>query len=142
MTDYGASQGQRLSTAAPRQIFRAWSRYRLPAAWGDWSRLAVGGGVRAQSSFYAAGTIRTWNPTGGTDGTGAWDGPNTPYSFTEPGRAVWGLFAEYRLDPRWSLTLNVNNVFDKTYFANVGTTASGNRYGEPRNVLLTLRGSF
>ncbi|WP_406625030.1 hypothetical protein [Acidovorax sp. SDU_ACID1] len=50
--------------------------------------------------------------------------------------------AEYRFDPRWTLTLNVSNLFDKWYYRTVGSSALGNYYGEPRNVLLTLRGWF
>jgi outer membrane receptor for ferric coprogen and ferric-rhodotorulic acid len=33
-------------------------------------------------------------------------------------------------------------VFDKTYYKTVGTSNGGNWYGDPRNVLLTLRGAF
>jgi outer membrane receptor for ferric coprogen and ferric-rhodotorulic acid len=42
---------------------------------------------------------------------------------------------------RTSLQLNVNNVFDKTYYSNNAWFA-GFVYGEPRNARLTLRHAF
>lgn len=40
------------------------------------------------------------------------------------------------------MALNVNNLFDKSYYAVIGTPVAGNWYGEPRNLALTLRGRF
>jgi len=59
-----------------------------------------------------------------------------------PGRAILDLRASYRIDPTWSVSLNVGNVFDKTYWEFVGGTRNGNGYGTPRNATLTLRGAF
>ena len=67
------------------------------------------------------------------------DGVRSNYDFTQGGYAVWGARAEYAFDRRWSLALNVNNLFDKTYFHTVSSTSYGNFYGAPRSVLLTLR---
>ena len=58
------------------------------------------------------------------------------------GYAIWNLMAPYRLGPRWTLALNVNNLFDKTCYRTVAGTTGGNFYGEPRNWMLTLRGKF
>lgn len=138
-TEYGSNTGQRFTTNTPKHIFRAWTRYQLPNAL---SAFSIGGGVKAQSSYFRSGTVRSWNPTGGTDGAGAFDGPNLPYEFTESGRALWNLFAEYRVHHNWTASLNVNNLFDKHYFRSVDTTRLGNIYGEPRNVMVTLRGKF
>jgi len=138
-TSYGATNGARYNTSMPKHIFRIWTSYRLQE---NLSRFRVGGGVRAQSSFFKEGTVRSWNPTGGVGGTGAYDGPEVPYAFTDPGRAIWNFFTEYTIDKHWRLALNVNNVFDKRYLQSVGTTAGGNVYGEPRNVMLSLRGQF
>jgi outer membrane receptor for ferric coprogen and ferric-rhodotorulic acid len=49
---------------------------------------------------------------------------------------------EYRIDPHWTLTFNLNNVLDKKYYRTVGSSVSGNYYGEPRNWTVTLRGRF
>ena len=102
--------------------------------------LKLGGGVTAQSSNYRRGSVRTFN-----QGTGLYDGPLVDFEFTEPGYALVDLFTEYSLNEHWSATLNVNNVFDKTYYETVGTgtgTFSGNWYGAPRNVLFTVRASY
>jgi len=138
-TSYGATNGARYNTSMPKHIFRIWTSYRLQE---NLSRFRVGGGVLAQSSFFKEGAVRSWNPTSGVGGTGAYDGPEVPYAFTDPGRAIWNFFTEYTIDKHWRLALNVNNVFDKRYLQSVGTTAGGNVYGEPRNVMLSLRGQF
>jgi outer membrane receptor for ferric coprogen and ferric-rhodotorulic acid len=49
---------------------------------------------------------------------------------------------QYRINRNWQAVLNLNNLFDKVYYRTVGTSAGNNWYGEPRNVMLTLRGSF
>lgn len=41
-----------------------------------------------------------------------------------------------------TLTLNGNNLFDKKYYQTVGTSTYGNYYGDPRNFMLTLRGTY
>lgn len=138
-TEYGASDGLRYASYTPKQILRIWSRYDLP---GSLSRWSIGGGVKAQSSFFRSGTVRSWNPTGGSDGNGAFDGPAVPFDFTEPGRTIWNAFVEYRLPADMTLALNVNNLFDKHYFRSVNNTSTGNIHGDPRNWMLTLRGRY
>ena len=49
---------------------------------------------------------------------------------------------EYDVDQNWTVALNGNNLFDRRYYASVGTSEYGNYYGEPRNFTLTLRGTF
>jgi len=48
----------------------------------------------------------------------------------------------YQIDKTYALSLLVNNLFDKKYYASVGTPNIYNFYGEPRNVLLTLRAAY
>lgn len=138
-TSYGSGAGERYNTATPKHIFRLWTSYQLH---GKWSALKIGGGVQAQSSYYKEGSVKSWNPSGGADGKGAYDGPAQSYQFTDPGRAIWNVFVEYAFHKNWTAALNVNNVFDKRYLQAVGTTAGGNIYGEPRSVYLTVRGRF
>lgn len=138
-TEYGDNDGKRYASHTPKHTFRLWSSYRLQ---GDFSGWKFGGGVKAQSSYFRSGDVNTWNPSGGENGNGAWDGPTQPFAFTESGRAIWNAFVDYQLNPQWALSLNVNNVFNKRYFASVGDINGGNMYGAPRSWLLTLRGSF
>ena len=55
---------------------------------------------------------------------------------------MWNALVEYRIDDHWTLAYNANNLFDKTYYATLGSSMSGNWYGEERNHMLTLRGTF
>ncbi len=118
----------------PRHLLRLWSSYRLRDELAGWT---VGGGVNLQSAHFVNGTARAYNPV-----SGLFDGANVPFKFTQAGYAVWGASVQYRFDRHWTAVLNLNNVFDKVYYKNLGATANGNWYGEPRNVMLTLRGTF
>lgn len=109
-----SNEGQAFSSITPRHIFRAGASYRLP---GDFNKFTVGAGVSAQSKTgYYSGDI--WRQ--------------------QTGYAIWNAFARYQIDPRWSLSLNVDNLFDRVYYTSPGQ----NVYGEPRSAMLTLRGQF
>ncbi|MCQ3030067.1 TonB-dependent siderophore receptor [Pseudomonas syringae] len=115
-----------LSTMTPKHLFKMFSTYRLPGVFSDFK---VGGGVNLQSSNYFSGTVTS-------------NGASNAYDFSQSGYAVWNALAEYRVDEHWTVTYNANNIFDKNYYATVGSTSATNWYGEPRNHMLTLRGTF
>lgn len=133
-TDYGANDGNRYASYTPKHTLRLWAVYRLDGVASGWR---IGGGVKAQSEVFRSGTVRTWNAA-----RGDFSGPAVAYDFVSPGRAVYNAFAQYRINPGWSLALNVNNVFDKYYLRSVNSTAGNNIYGEPRSFMLTLRGTL
>lgn len=56
--------------------------------------------------------------------------------------AVVDLRAGYKVNENVSLSVNVNNLFDRTYFARISSTSRGNYYGTPRTVFATLRVSY
>lgn len=58
------------------------------------------------------------------------------------GYAVVDLRAGYAFSEAISLSVNVNNLFDRTYFSRISSTGRGNYYGSPRNVFATLRVSY
>lgn len=58
------------------------------------------------------------------------------------GYAVWDAMVEYKVDENWTVALNGNNLFDRKYFETLKTSEYGNYYGEPRNYMLTVRGTF
>lgn len=122
------------SSITPKHLFKLWSTYQLPGELSPWT---LGGGVSLQSSTYVSGQANSYNP-----GSGKFDGALVPFQFTQAGYAVWNASVQYRINRSWSATLNVNNLFDKTYYKTVGNTGSGNWYGDPRNATLTLRGAF
>lgn len=119
------------SALTPRHMFKLWTDYNLP---GDWSKWTFGGGVTVKSRHANSGTYWLRGPDGN------WTQPE--FEIRQGGYSVWDAHVQYRIDEQWALALNVNNVFDKTYYATIGTPGGGNWYGEPRNATLTLRGRF
>ncbi|RQR50871.1 TonB-dependent siderophore receptor [Burkholderia sp. Bp9126] len=102
----------------PRHLFRLWTNYDLPWQERRWS---IGGGVHAQSDFSAVSNGATMR---------------------QGGYATASVRLGYRYDKHWSAALNVNNLFDRTYYQSLSQLGWNNRYGEPRNVMLTVRGQF
>lgn len=108
------NQGKVFSTWTPKHMLRAWASYQLP---GDWSRLNVGGGVTVQS--HTLGYDR---------------------SFKVPGFSVWNMRVAYQMTPEVTLSMNLNNVFDKRYWIPGFAEQNGNNdFGDPRNVMFTLK---
>ncbi|WP_332746959.1 TonB-dependent siderophore receptor [Hydrogenophaga sp.] len=108
------NQGKVFSTWTPKHMLRAWASYQLP---GDWSRLNVGGGVTVQS--HTLGYDR---------------------SFKVSGFSVWNMRVAYEVTPEVSLSMNLNNVFDKRYWIPGFAEQNGNNdFGDPRNVMFTLK---
>ncbi|MHA6194530.1 TonB-dependent siderophore receptor [Pseudomonas wadenswilerensis] len=126
------------NSITPRHLFKLYSTYRLPGAFED---LKVGGGVTVQSATYVSGQVPVLDAQGNTVVVND-SAVTVPYEYRQPGYAVWNALAEYRLDDHWTLGYNLNNAFDKRYYSTVGSSAVGNWYGEPRNHMLTLRGTF
>jgi len=110
-----------VNTNQPRTLLRLFTSYRLS---GDWNKLTLGGGVNWQSSNY---TIA--------------NGPNGQERVQQNAYALVGLMARWQFDPRLSLQVNVNNVFDKTYYSQIGYYSHG-AWGAPRSVMATLSYKF
>lgn len=119
----------RFSTHTPRHLFKLWGDYRFQRL----HALSLGAGVIAQSQHSEAGTVV---PMGSTTGD------SLDYTFVESGYALYSARAAYDLDEHWTLALNANNLFDKTYYSTVSSTGYGNLYGEPRSFMLSLSGQF
>ncbi|MDM0019341.1 TonB-dependent siderophore receptor [Variovorax saccharolyticus] len=116
---YGAT----LMASQPAQMLRLSTSYRLPGAW---QKLTIGGGVSWQSAFYG----KVWNPAAGD------------YAIIEQKPyALVALMARYEFSKQLSATLNINNLFDKKYYAGLGLFETG-FYGAPRNAMLTMRYQF
>lgn len=56
--------------------------------------------------------------------------------------AVVNALLGYRIDKTYSLSLSVNNLFDRTYFTRVQGTNTYMSYGEPRNWQLSVKAAF
>ena len=118
LKDTVSNTGNVLRSTDPKRQLKLFTHYRLPGAYDAWT---VGGGVSAQSSIYSR--------------TGAAEASQSGY-------AVYNAMLGYRFNDHYSVQLNANNLFDKTYYKKVGANATGYYYGDPRNVALTLRGTF
>ncbi|WNO52566.1 TonB-dependent siderophore receptor [Stakelama saccharophila] len=112
-----------VNTDYPRTLFKLFTTYRLPASL---HRLVLGGGVTYRSKAYSEGS----NPTTGT-----------PFRFQQDGYALVNLMARYDLTPAIQLQANVQNLFDVTYYSQIGFY-SQYRYGAPRNFTISAAYRF
>ena len=111
--------GQAFDTWEPEHSLKAFAKY-TPSAPG-WDRGWIAAGVTAQSTFLGAGVegVREQEPY-----------------------ALLSLHGGYAVTPKMSVSMSVNNVFDKTYYARVGGPNTYNTFGDPRNVTVALRRRF
>ncbi|GHC15583.1 ferric-rhodotorulic acid/ferric-coprogen receptor FhuE [Kushneria pakistanensis] len=113
----------------PSHLFKLSTTYQ-PAGMLD--RWTFGGGVRAQSNIDAVSSP-AGRPT---------DGVSTGSSRANwPGYAIWNAMAAYDITDNTSVTLNLDNLFDKRYYDSYGFYA-GSIYGQPRSATVTLSTSF
>lgn len=113
-----SNTGNVLRSTDPKRALKLFTTYRLPGELNAWT---VGGGVMAQSDIYSR---------------------NGTAEATQSGYAIYNALLRYRFNDNYSLQLNANNIFDKTYYKKIGANATGYYYGDPRNMSVTLRGTF
>ncbi|SQF99069.1 TonB-dependent siderophore receptor [Paucimonas lemoignei] len=114
---------EKISTFEPEDQLTLFTTYKLPGALDQWT---VGGGGRWQS--------KAWQDI--------WNAPYGEYeAFNQKQYWVVDLMTKYQITPALSATVNLNNVFDKYYYTNIGFYNSA-VYGEPRNVMVTTRWDF
>ncbi|WP_422824014.1 TonB-dependent siderophore receptor [Xenorhabdus entomophaga] len=116
------SGGKRTNTEDPNRLFKLFTTYTLSGVMND---LTLGGGINWQG--------KTWRDLTGPDGKVRQDGQG---SF-----ATVNLMGRYQFTPDLSLTVNLNNLFDKKYYTSFGSYTQY-YYGAPRNVEATLRYQF
>lgn len=110
------NQALGFNTCPPEHMLRLWTSYHLPGA-----RSAFSGDRNTRSSSYRRiGTV----------------------DITAPGRAVRSSYVRNRINTQWQASLNFSNMFDKRYCTSIGNLINRCHYGNPRNVMLKLRGSF
>jgi iron complex outermembrane receptor protein/outer membrane receptor for ferric coprogen and ferric-rhodotorulic acid len=108
------NEGKVFSTWTPKHMLRVWADYKLP---GELSKFSVGGGVSTQSHALSYDN-----------------------KFEVPGFTIWSTRVAYQVSPEVTLALNVNNLFDKSYYIpSYNSGSSNNHYGTPRSALLTLK---
>ena len=107
----------------PRRVFRMATKYEFGGALNGFS---LGGSLRWESRPPQTAP----NPVTGQD---------EPVG--QKAYALVNLMGAYALTEAWSVQVNVNNVFDKSYY-NTNSWFGGFIYGEPRNARVTLRYGF
>ncbi|HEY1027985.1 MAG TPA: TonB-dependent siderophore receptor [Pseudomonas sp.] len=108
---------KRLLSEVPRDTFKLFTTYRLQSV----PQLKVGGGVRWQGAEY----YKNAGPSNAT--------------FHQSAYSVVDLMAQYAFTPDTSVSLNLNNALDETYYTAIG---SRGWYGTPRNLTATLVHAF
>jgi len=123
-------EGMPLSRSTPRHLLKLWTDKRLSGALERWT---VGGSLHAQSAINDSDEVLCPRQL-----RGEYCEVNV---IEEASYAIVDLRGGFEFGPNWKLALSVNNVFDKVYnqtWANL----FHNWYGEPRNFMLRLDGSF
>ena len=116
--------GAPFSTYYPEHQFKISTTYDLPGA-----RWTLGGQLRWQSEIYETGSYAVGDVT-------------SDFRVAQPAYAVVDLMARYAITEKVSLRLNVENLFDETYYDGISWVRHGNTYGAPRTAILTLSGAF
>lgn len=118
-------EGWNYHIQTPKNQFKLWGNYKF-AGNSKLAGLNIGLGLLANSR---AQSSRGWYVLNG--GT-LWC----------PGYAVVNAQVGYKINNNYSVNLAINNVFDRKYYASVGTPNIYNFYGDPRKFTLTLRGKY
>lgn len=114
------NQGLPFTTWEPRHTLKLWGMRQFTE--GSLAGLRLGLGVNVVSGSEA--------------GTG------TNAIRRQGGYAVVNAMASYAISAKTTLSVHLNNLFDRTYYTRLGGTNTYNTYGEPRNVSVALRTTF
>lgn len=109
----------KVNTIYPRKSAKIYSTY-------TFGKFTLGGGVNWQSETYTA----TTNPITGN-----------PDKISQNEYALVNLMGRYKVSKDLSLQVNINNLFDKEYYTNVGFYDQV-FYGEPLNVIASVKYTF
>lgn len=109
------SEGLTFNSRVPRHLFKGWIDYTFDETL---EGLSLGIGVNAQSSI-ASGI--------------------EAQAIREGSRAIANGRLSYKISNNFDIQLNVQNIFDRKYYAMIGSSAGGNIYGTPREWKATLR---
>lgn len=115
------NQGDAVNPTQPRTTLKLFTSYRLPM----WQDLTVGGGVNWQN--------HTWDYVNGPNGDGTLYADQGSYALVD-------LFGRYQVTKQLSVQANVNNLFDKSYNIDVGSSSTV--YGAPRSFSLSANYRF
>lgn len=118
----GPSTGRPASFWYPKHLYKLWTHYRF--ADGPLRGMTAGLGLQGMSQA-ASGSATPAQPA---RRQGAYTVVNAQLGYT--------------FNDKYSVTLNVNNLFDKKYYTRLGSVSTYNTYGDARNAMLTLKAKF
>ncbi|MCD5974599.1 TonB-dependent siderophore receptor [Pseudomonas quasicaspiana] len=110
-----SNEGKMFAPNQPKHLFKAATSYNLQGAL---SKVRIGADIIAQSDTFE----RVGNG----------------YA-TQNNYSVVGLMAGYKFDENWDGRVNFNNVFDTKYWQGIPTGSGTGVYGDPRNVMFSLK---
>ncbi|MBA1179398.1 TonB-dependent siderophore receptor [Pseudomonas psychrotolerans] len=108
-------EDRRFAPEQPKHLFKAATSYQLT---GNLSKWRIGADLLAQSETFKR--------------VGNGEAKQDSYS-------VVGLMAGYRFNDHWDGRVNFNNVFDERYWQGLSNGTGMGTYGDPRNVMLSLK---
>ncbi|MDQ2187388.1 TonB-dependent siderophore receptor [Alcaligenaceae bacterium A4P071] len=116
--------GERFDTSLPRHMLKLSTLYRFGGALERWR---VGARASWQSEIYQQGMSQ-----------------GRPFRVQQNGYALADAMVGYQATKNIDLQLNLRNIFDKSYYAGIAALPVGGRsvYGEPRSIMLTMRGTW
>jgi len=112
-----SNEGKLFAPNQPKHLFKLATSYNLPGALNQWR---VGGDVFAQSA--------TFNRVGTQGGTA-----------DQKAYGIVGLMAGYKFDEHWDGRVNFNNVLNTRYWQGIPTAGGAGQYGDPRNLMFSLK---
>lgn len=107
----------------PKHSGNIWTNYRFQS--GPLDRLSLGAGIDFQSSFKGYSTDE-----------------NDTNRVKAPGYGIVSARVGYDVTDQLTASLNVDNLFDKKYYAEVDAPGWGNYYGDTRRVTFNIRSRF
>lgn len=110
-----SADGSATMTTLPTRTAKLFATWTLP---GQWDRWTVGGGGRWQN--------KTWTSVYPASGE---------MTLKRGGYVVADAMVRFDINDAWSAQLNINNLFDKSYYTGASGIAT---WGEPRNAMLSL----
>ncbi|PAA39493.1 TonB-dependent siderophore receptor [Pseudomonas fragi] len=117
------SDDEKISTWEPEDQLSLYTTYKFKGAL---DRLTIGGGARWQN--------RSWQ--------NIYNRAKDQYQdFSQDAYWLVDAMAKYQVSEHLSTTLNVNNLFDKQYYTNIGFYNTA-YYGDPRNVMVNTHWDF
>jgi outer-membrane receptor for ferric coprogen and ferric-rhodotorulic acid len=136
---FDALTGERnpLLSFSPRNLYKLWSSYEFSEG-GPLKGLALNVGAQGQSMTFVSTSYCPVSIPAGSFCPVDW----VPVHFTDPGHIIISVGGSYKISDNLTLQANVENLLDKTYFAQVGSLVDGNWYGSPRSFVVTLRGKW